>query len=178
MDAFAAELQRSWRQERPDVVHSHFWMSGMASLQAASVLRIPVVHTFHALGGVKRRYQGDADTSPPERLDVERAIVRDADRIIATCTDEAFELMRLGADRADVHVVPCGVDLDLFGPDGPVEPRSREHRIIYAGRLVARKGIGNVISALESGPGCQLVVAGRPAPDAPGAAPAVRPPRG
>jgi glycosyltransferase involved in cell wall biosynthesis/phosphoheptose isomerase len=174
MDAFAAELQRSWRQERPDVVHSHFWMSGMASLQAASVLGIPVVHTFHALGVVKRRYQGDADTSPPERLDVERAIVRDADRIIATCTDEAFELMRLGADRADVHVVPCGVDLDLFGPDGPVEPRSREHRIIYAGRLVARKGIGNVISALEAVPGCELVIAGGPAPDGLDADPEVR----
>src|SRR4051794_4108463 len=27
MDAFAAELERAWREERPDVVHSHFWMS-------------------------------------------------------------------------------------------------------------------------------------------------------
>src|SRR3954451_17299802 len=121
MDAFAAQLQGAWRVDRPEVVHSHFWMSGLASLQAAAGLDLPVVHTFHALGVVKRRYQGDADTSPPERLDVERAIVRDADTIVATCTDEAFELMRLGADRAKVHVVPCGVDLDLFRPDGPVE---------------------------------------------------------
>jgi D-inositol-3-phosphate glycosyltransferase len=36
MDAFAAELVRAWRADRPDVVHSHFWMSGLASLQAAS----------------------------------------------------------------------------------------------------------------------------------------------
>ena len=174
MGAFAAELERAWRDERPDVVHSHFWMSGLATLQAARALGIPVVHTFHALGVVKRRYQGDADTSPPERMDVERAIVRDADRIVATCTDEAFELMRLGGDRAKVHVVPCGVDLDLFGPDGPAEPRGREHRLVYAGRLVARKGIGNVISALESVPACELVVAGGPAPDALGADPEVQ----
>jgi glycosyltransferase involved in cell wall biosynthesis/phosphoheptose isomerase len=164
MDVFADELQRAWLVDRPDVVHSHFWMSGLASLQAARSLNVPVVHTFHALGVVKRRYQGDADTSPPERLEVERAIVRDADRIVATCTDEAFELMRLGADRTKVHVVPCGVDLDLFGPDGPAEARGRAHRIVYAGRLVARKGIGNVISALEGVPDCELVIAGGPAP--------------
>jgi type III pantothenate kinase len=162
MDAFAAELERAWRRERPDVVHSHFWMSGLAALQAARALDIPVVHTFHALGVVKRRYQGDADTSPAERLDVERRIVRDADRIVATCTDEAFELMRLGAERGKVHVVPCGVDLERFRPDGPTEPRGQRHRILYTGRLVERKGIGNIISALESVPDCELVVAGGP----------------
>ncbi|HEU4973751.1 MAG TPA: glycosyltransferase [Baekduia sp.] len=165
MDAFAAELERQWRAERPDVVHSHFWMSGMASLQAAQALDLPVVHTFHALGTVKRRYQGDADTSPEERLDIERDIVARADRIVATCTDEAFELMRLGADHSKVHVVPCGVDLERFRPDGPAEPRRLAHRIVYAGRLVERKGIGNIISALEQVPGCELVVAGGPPAD-------------
>jgi glycosyltransferase involved in cell wall biosynthesis/phosphoheptose isomerase len=166
MDAFAAELEHAWRRDRPDIVHSHFWMSGLAALRAARALDIPVVHTFHALGVVKRRYQGDADTSPAERLDVERAIVRDADRIVATCTDEAFELMRLGAERGKVHVVPCGVDLERFRPDGPAERRGRPHRIVYTGRLVERKGIGNVISALESVPDCELIVAGGPPRDA------------
>src|SRR4051812_26007107 len=174
MDTFAAELERAWRSDRPDVVHSHFWMSGLASLQAAKRLGVPVVHTFHALGVVKRRYQGDADTSPPERLDVEADIVRDADRIVATCTDEAFELMRLRADGGKVRVVPCGVDLDLFRADGPAEPRGRAHRLVYAGRLVARKGIGNAISALEQVPDCELVIAGGPAPDALGADPEVQ----
>jgi type III pantothenate kinase len=165
MDAFAAELEAAWREDRPDVVHGHFWMSGLASLQAARLLGIPVVQTFHALGVVKRRYQGDADTSPPERLELERGIVADADRIVATCTDEAFELMRLGADRSKVHVVPCGVDLDVFIPDGPAQPRGMAHRLVYAGRLVERKGIGNIISALEDVPACELIVAGGPPAD-------------
>jgi type III pantothenate kinase len=160
MGAFARDLQRRWSEERPDVVHSHFWMSGLAALEAAA--GIPVVHTFHALGVVKRRYQGDADTSPARRIELEREIVARADRIVATCTDEAFELMRLGADRSRVHVVPCGVDLERFTPHGPAEPRTAEHRIVYVGRLVERKGIGNVISALEGVPGCELVIAGGP----------------
>jgi glycosyltransferase involved in cell wall biosynthesis/phosphoheptose isomerase len=162
MDAFADDLASSWRADPPDVVHSHFWMSGLAALRAAEPLGIPVVHTFHALGVVKRRYQGDADTSPPERDAIERAIVAQADRVVATCTDEAFELMRLGADRGKVTVIPCGVDRERFRPDGPAEQRRLEHRLVYAGRLVERKGIGNIISALERVPACELVIAGGP----------------
>ena len=45
---------------QPDVVHAHFWMSGWAALQARRALPDPppVVHTFHALGAVKKRHQG------------------------------------------------------------------------------------------------------------------------
>jgi type III pantothenate kinase len=64
-----------------------------------------------------------------------------------------------------VHVVPCGVDLERFRPDGPAEQRRLEHRIVYAGRLVERKGVGNIISALERVPCCELVVAGGPSRD-------------
>jgi type III pantothenate kinase len=164
MDVFAEELERCWRADRPDVVHAHFWMSGYATLRAAEVLGLGVAQTFHALGVVKRRYQGDADTSPPQRGAIERGILDRADRIIATCTDEVFELIRLGADRAKLSVVPCGVDLQRFTPRGPAEARRRgRRRIVYAGRLVERKGIGNIISALSEVPDCELVVAGGPA---------------
>ena len=161
MDAFAGELTEAWRADRPDVVHSHFWMSGHAALQAAGSLGLPVAHTFHALGVVKRRYQGDRDTSPPERQDIERGIIRASDQIVATCTDEVFELIRLGASNTNVTVIPCGVDLDLFGPEGPREPRRDGiRRLVCVGRLVERKGIGNVISALSRLPDTELVIAG------------------
>jgi glycosyltransferase involved in cell wall biosynthesis len=161
MDAFAAELHRLWRRERPDVVHAHFWMSGLAALEAARPLGIPVVQTFHALGVVKRRHQGAKDTSPAERVPVERTLAREADAIVATCSDEVFELLRLGADPARIDVVPCGVDLRLFRPDGPADP-SREglRRIVVVSRLVERKGIGNAVTALAEIPGAELVVAG------------------
>ena len=169
MDDFAAELRRSWVAERPDVVHAHFWMSGRAALAAAWPLGIPVVQTFHALGEVKRRHQGDRDPSPAERVDEERAIIRKADRILATCTDEVFELVRLGAELAHVQVLPCGVDLDLFRPDGPVEDRAPgRHRLVAVGRLVERKGLDTVVTALARLPATELVVAGGPA--APGLA--------
>jgi glycosyltransferase involved in cell wall biosynthesis/phosphoheptose isomerase len=163
MPEFARGLERSWRRSRPEIVHAHFWMSGHASLLAAAPLGLPVVQTFHALGIVKRRYQGGMDTSPPQRLEIEREIARRAERVLPTCSDEVFELMRLGVDNERLTIVPCGVDLDLFSPHGPAEERrGGMHRLLYVGRLVQRKGVGNVISALPGLPGVELVVAGGP----------------
>ena len=65
MGEFADDLRRSWAADRPDVVHAHFWMSGLAALDAAASLDIPVVQTFHALGVVKRRHQGAEGHQPP-----------------------------------------------------------------------------------------------------------------
>src|SRR5688500_711333 len=42
MGEFARQLNAWWRADRPDVVHSHFWMSGLASVEAAAPLGIPV----------------------------------------------------------------------------------------------------------------------------------------
>ena len=61
--------------------------------------RIPMVQTFHALGTVKRRWQGAADTSAAERLTVEARLAESVDRIIATCSDEAAELRLIGRPR-------------------------------------------------------------------------------
>jgi glycosyltransferase involved in cell wall biosynthesis len=166
MSAFARQLRRRWSTAPPDVVHAHFWMSGLASVRAAHPLGIPVVQTFHALGVVKRRHQGTADTSPPSRLAVESGLVQDVDHLLATCTDEMFELVRLGGDPARISIVPCGVDLKTFRPDGPVESRADNlHRIVVVGRLVARKGVETVIDALADLPDAQLVIAGGPGPD-------------
>ena len=163
MAAFAADLRRQWEQDRPDVVHAHFWMSGLAALTAARPLRLPVVQTFHALGVVKRRNQGAKDTSPQERLALELSLIQGADAILATCGDELAELERLGADPDRVTVVPCGVDLDEFSPRGAREERpAGRHRLVFVGRLIERKGIGNAITALASVPDAELVVAGGP----------------
>ena len=163
MDDFARRLRSSWARRRPDIVHAHFWMSGRASLAAACPLGLPVLQTFHALGVVKRRHQGPKDTSPPERLWEERRIIQHADRILATSSDELFELARLGADGHRVSVIPCGVDLDVFRPDGPAAPRRPGlHRVVVVTRLVERKGVGNVISAIAGVPDCELLVAGGP----------------
>ena len=163
MGEFAEELVRRWTARRPDVAHAHFWMSGKAAVAASLLPGVPVVQTFHALGVVKRRHQGGADTSPPERLSVEADLVHQVQRVVATSAEEVFELVRMGADPHRVSVVPCGVDLGRFRPDGRREPRSPgTGRVVVVGRLVERKGTADVVQALARLPQAELVVAGGP----------------
>lgn len=165
MPGFSRQLTAAWARTRPDIAHSHFWMSGMVSQRAARSIGIPVVHTFHALGVVKRRHQGTADSSPRLRLATEARLTRRVDRIIATCSDEVFELRRMGLAGDRVDIVPCGVDLNRFTPAGLPRgdtPSSRPLRIASVSRLVPRKGIDDAITAVSMVPGTQLFIAGGP----------------
>ncbi|MBI2708858.1 MAG: glycosyltransferase [Actinobacteria bacterium] len=162
MGEFAERLAEAWEADRPDVVHSHFWMSGLAALDAGRRMGIPVVHTYHALGSVKRRHHGAADTSPPDRLAIEARLAREVDLVIATTGDEACELEWMGGCPSRTTVIPCGVDLHRFNPVGPVARRTGRFRVVVVSRLVERKGVGNVIRAVADVPGAELVVAGGP----------------
>ena len=166
MGEFADVLRRQWIGRPPDVAHAHFWMSGLAALDAGRATGVPVTQTFHALGSVKRRHQGARDTSPAERVARESDLAASVDRVIATCHDEVAELVALGVSADRIDVVPCGVDVDHFTPSR----RASGHavpRILTVSRLVPRKGVDTVVRALGrlaglAGPPPELVVAGGP----------------
>lgn len=164
MREFGQFLVRSWRHARwtPDVVHAHFWMSGAAALHPQRALSLPLVQTYHALGIVKRRHQGSADTSPAERIGVERLVGRRANRVVAQCSDEVHELIHLGLDPARLEVISSGVDTGEFTPDGPAAPKSGRPRILSVGRLVERKGHADLIRAMTALPGAELIIVGGP----------------
>ncbi len=157
---FAAGLARRWASRPPDIVHAHSWTCGLAALAGRRELGVPLVQTFHGLGNVRRRHLPDTDTSPPERLRIEAQVGMDAAAVIATCTDEVGELGSYGVRPGRVHVVPCGLDLDRFRPEGPAAARGDRPRILTAGRLVPRKGVDTVIEALCHVRDAELVVAG------------------
>ncbi|MFH8499102.1 glycosyltransferase [Streptomyces coeruleorubidus] len=166
MGEFGRYLARGWRTRAPDLVHSHYWMSGLAALRATRAHGLPLLHTYHALGTVKRRHQGHADTSPPERIPGETEIGLGCDRVVATCRDEAAELTRMGIPPHKIGIVPCGVDPDRFSPKGPAAPRGPyPHRLLQLGRLVPRKGAAVAVAALTRLPGTELVVVGGPPAD-------------
>ena len=164
MPAFAEYLTHRWRAQPVDLVHAHFWMSGVASTEAGRRTQTPVVQTFHALGSVKKRYQGLRDSSPRTRVALERRLCTTVDRVIATCADEVRELRALGLRPDRASVIPCGVDVSVFRP----RPRrdAGPPRLLVIGRLVERKGVGNAIEALTELPGVHLDIAGGPCRDA------------
>jgi glycosyltransferase involved in cell wall biosynthesis len=173
MPAFGDEIAERLRSEPVDVVHAHFWMSGLASLRATRGTRTPVLQTFHALGSVKRREQGAADTSPAARIGLERRLCEQVDHVIATCSDEVAELRRLGLRPGRSTVIPCGVDVERFSPGPEPETSTGRHRVLVIGRLVARKGIDDVVRAVTDLPDVDLVIAGGPRADALSADPEV-----
>ncbi|MBF6260868.1 glycosyltransferase [Nocardia farcinica] len=157
---FGTFLRRHWLTDRPQLVHAHFWMSALAAELAARAFDIPVVVTFHALGTVKRRHQGLADTSPPSRIRFERLIATRARHILATSVDEAVELVRMGVPRFRISVVPSGVDVTAFTPGGAAADRKARHRLLCAGKLLPRKGFDVAVRAMPELPGTELVIAG------------------
>jgi glycosyltransferase involved in cell wall biosynthesis len=173
MDELGDRLAAAWEDARPDLVHAHFWMSGLAALRATRGTGVPVAQTFHALGSVKRRQQGLADTSPRNRVALERRLCRQVDHVIATCSDEVAELKALGLPPGRATIIPCGVDTEEFLP-GPRRDPDGPPRLLVLGRLVTRKGVGNVVEALAELPDAELVVAGGPAPDVMDGDPAVQ----
>jgi glycosyltransferase involved in cell wall biosynthesis len=173
MDELGDRLATAWEDARPDLVHAHFWMSGLAALRATRGTGVPVAQTFHALGSVKRRQQGLADTSPRNRVALERRLCRQVDHVIATCSDEVAELKALGLPPGRATIIPCGVNTEEFLP-GPRRDPDGPPRLLVLGRLVTRKGVGNVVEALADLPDAQLVVAGGPAPDVMDGDPAVQ----
>ncbi|MFJ6390278.1 glycosyltransferase [Streptomyces sp. NPDC091972] len=165
MAEFGAWLAREWATEPPDVVHAHFWMSGLAAVTGARAAGVPVVQTYHALGTVKKRHQGAADTSPRARVEIETAVGRECSGIIATCEDEVDELVAMGLPRRRIHVVPCGVDPVRFAPvAGARRDPSAPRRLLTVGRLVPRKGFDRAIRALAAVPDAELLIAGGPEP--------------
>ena len=162
MGEFARWLEKHWRDGEwsPDVAHAHFWTSGLAAVTAARQVGIPVVQSFHELGAV-----GSGDGTP-SRSGYERALGRAVDRVVAQTQEEVRGLVRIGVPRAQLTVVPAGVDSERFSPDGPAAERDpHTPRILSVGKLVERKGFGEVIQAMRYVPGAEVVVIGGPPAD-------------
>jgi D-inositol-3-phosphate glycosyltransferase len=160
---FADKLHKRLTAKRPDVIHAHHWLSGLAVLAAADGLDIPVVQSFHGLASLEARI---GEHPSPARLRMERAIGRGVDALIATTESECAELTRLGVSRPRISAVPSGVDREKFKPQGrTLLPRGERPRIVMLSRRAAGNGARTVIQALARIPGAELVVAGGPAPE-------------
>jgi D-inositol-3-phosphate glycosyltransferase len=116
-EAVAALAGRS--QPRYDLLHAHYWLSGLATLPVAIELGLPFVQTFHTLGAMKNRTLAPGDVPEPEgRLRGETFLANQAEAIVAGSAAEVVTLiddLRTPAER--LWVIPPGVDIDRFSPE-------------------------------------------------------------
>jgi D-inositol-3-phosphate glycosyltransferase len=158
---FSGHLAQRWRRNRPDIVHAHSWTSGLAALAAARDIGVPVAQTFGSLAAAERRHRVPGRQSEA-RLRLEPGIARSADMVLASSADELADLARLGVRRARARVVPCGVDTQLFTPEGPAAARNGRPRLLAAETLTAARGPEIAVRALAEIPDAELVVTGGP----------------
>lgn len=155
--AFAEGVEVFRRAEglRYDLLHSHYWLSGVAALELREAWGAPVVHMFHTLAELKNAAaRHPDDLEPPLRLEEERRIAREADRLVAANPVERAHLRWYYGAAADrIAVIPCGVDLELFSPRDGRQARARlglgaDRILLYVGRLAPIKGVETLLRAL------------------------------
>ncbi|MFL5682662.1 MAG: glycosyltransferase, partial [Chloroflexota bacterium] len=151
MEEFTAWMTARLRRSSYDVIHANFFYSGLVAADLKASLGLPFVVTFHALGRVRRQFQGDTDRFADERFAIEERIVAEADRILAECPQDEEDLIRLyNADHERIAMIPCGYDPGEFSPmsrplarmDLGLDPT--EPILLQLGRMVPRKGVDNV----------------------------------
>ena len=182
-DEFGEQLARLAGRgfARYDVIHAHYWLSGLAALPVALELGIPFVQSFHTLGVMKNAHLAIGDRPEPERrLWVEAYLGTQADAIIASSSAEVAAVMdEVHAPGDRVWIIPPGVDAARFTPerrDGADATRERfglptgRPLVTVVGRVQPLKGQDLAVRALAAIEGERpvLVIVGEATPGADG----------
>ncbi|MGB5602612.1 MAG: HAD-IIB family hydrolase [Gammaproteobacteria bacterium] len=129
LDSFADNaLDYINRQKRlPDIIHSHYADAGYVGTRLSHQLNIPLIHTGHSLGRIKRkrllasgmkRAVIEQRYNISRRIDAEEETLGVAERVITSTHQEIFEQYGLYDyyQPEKMRVVPPGTDLDKFFP--------------------------------------------------------------
>jgi len=155
---FVAGVKAFAQQEavRYDLIHSHYWLSGLVARELKQAWDIPIVQMFHTLGHMKNRIALSPDEREPEqRLKAENEAIQAADMLIAATPAEKIQLMWLyGADMHKIQVIPPGVDIETFHPIDKAEARAAinipqtDKLLVFVGRMERLKGLDTLINAM------------------------------
>ncbi|MDC3033407.1 glycosyltransferase [Acidimicrobiaceae bacterium] len=114
-----------------DVIHAHYWLSGLVAKEISNELNIPFIFTSHSLGVFLDGYN-------KERVDCEKIVMTSSDVVT---TSSVFETMLIGdtykIDENKIKKIIPGVDKKIFIPDSSVE---KENIILSIGRIQKQKG--------------------------------------
>lgn len=155
---FADEVDRFSREKgiHYDLIHSHYWMSGIAAQTLKERWQVPVIQMFHTLGLMKNQIaQSPEEMEGDYRINGERTVISFADKIVAATPAEMDQLMTLyNADKKKIVVIPPGVETSRFYPINADEAKEaieltcKKRMLLFVGRIEPLKGLQNLIRAL------------------------------
>ena len=155
VDAFARGIA-AFAQENGisyDGVSAHYWLSGLAGEKLSKTWGVPLALRFHTLAALKNEVLPcDTRRESETRLASEPRLAGAADAVLASSPAEARAIGEI-TGAAEIHVVPCGVDLETFRPHPKNEARARlalkpePAYILSVGRIERVKGLDRLIEA-------------------------------
>jgi D-inositol-3-phosphate glycosyltransferase len=139
-----------------DLIHSHYWMSGLAAERLSEAWRVPVIQMFHTLGKLKQAVAQNAEEAEGEyRIAGESRVITQADLIVASTSTEKEQLKTLyQAPQEKIEIIPPGVDLSHFYPIPPDEAKEYvgvpldKKMLLFVGRIEPLKGIKTLLRAI------------------------------
>ncbi|MFS0574618.1 glycosyltransferase [Sporosarcina sp. 179-K 3D1 HS] len=140
---FYREMKQTIEIDSYDMVHTHYWLSGVLGLYIQQEFNLPWIHTNHSLGKAKEMATGVTDKT---RLSAEKIILRSVDTIVATTDSEKDLIHSFVPEPAQVVVIPIGVD-EAFYPNNTAMETAPY--FAFAGRLEKTKGIYVLVDAFR-----------------------------
>jgi D-inositol-3-phosphate glycosyltransferase len=139
-----------------DLVHSHYWLSGLAAKELAAKWNVPVIHMFHTLALLKNQIaRTPSEIESDLRIEGEKEVIAIADKILASTPNEKVYLETLYATPPEkITIIPPGVDITRFYPIPADEAREfigipkDEKMLLFVGRIEPLKGIDILIKAI------------------------------
>ena len=131
LQEFKNKLEESLDLKSFDVIHAHYWLSGLIAKEISNEFEIPFVFTSHSLGVFLDGYN-------KERVDCEKIVMTSSDLVTAS---SEFENMLIAdtykVDENKIKKIIPGVDREIFSPDLSVK---RENIFLSIGRIQEQKG--------------------------------------
>jgi len=139
-----------------DLIHSHYWMSGIAGKKLKETWNIPMVQMFHTLGKMKNRIaQSPAEMEGEYRLNGEQEVIDAADKIVIATPAERSQLEFLyQTPSTKMEIIPPGVDTSKFYPIPADEAKAvigispKDRMLLFVGRIEPLKGIDVLMEAI------------------------------
>ncbi len=131
LQKFKNELEESVDLKSFDVIHAHYWLSGLVAKEISNELNIPFIFTSHSLGVFLDGYN-------KERVDCEKIVMTSSNLVTAS---SVFETMLIAdsykVDENKIKKITPGVDREIFSPDLSIK---KENVFLSIGRIQEQKG--------------------------------------
>ena len=130
LQEFKIKLEKNFELENFDIIHAHYWLSGLIAKQISEEKNIPYVFSSHSLGVFLEGYN-------KERVDCEKMVMTSSNFVTASSHYEHVMISEnYKIDDNKIKKITPGLDRKIFTPDLNLP---RENIFLSIGRIQEQK---------------------------------------